>query len=1045
MSAPLIAEREFADGTHVRRLSNPDQSGIVIGARWSGQRKEWDYRVQFGIQVRAVSGDDLEVVRAFDPWGDAARGVLAGADAFREALTYHRLRRPPGRIRASFGTARATFYPFQFKPLLKLMEHPRQRLLIADDVGLGKTIEAGYILRELHAHQALDRVLVVCPARLRKKWQDELAQRFDERFDLVGGPELANFGKTLQRSSDPPSLRWLVSYESARTESFIQTLLEYEPYFDLVIFDEAHRLRNPGTLQNALGRALGGCAGAMVFLTATPIQTGEEDLFNLLHILDSDTFQRYSEFQAQMEANRPIVRAMTHLRSAPPNAQGAADCLDQLADNRFTHHLSIGDFMESLRGRVARAETLTRSDLVALQRDISELSLTNSILSRTRKVEVMPERPHREAMSVTIEFTAAERRIYAAVESICQRVSPMGAGGWGQSMPLLMAYRYTASCIPAAVELFQQRLSDTGNVFGASREDETEDANGWIDVPDGAGGRDTPFEGYSDESMLVHILHHGTAGLPDTKFDKFLQALREIWAQDIQANRATRKVIVFSFFKRTLRYLNRRLTGEKIGTTQIDGDIPIDERLLRIDDFANRDAVRVLLTSEVGGEGIDLQFASVIVNYDLPWNPMVVEQRIGRIDRIGQKSPILTIINFAIANTIETRILLRLYDRIEIFKESIGEIDPIVGNRVLELTIQALRGDLSAEDQERQAEQTALAALDEMQRAHDLVNRADGLLASDQAFLDEIEAMVGQRRVPTPDELYVFVRRFLAGRYHGTHLPVSVLDAVDKVVLPGEVATDLREQLGGDAGALLVARRIDQGQLHVTMSQDVAVRHPKADLMHSRHPLVRLATKLMEAAGTVRPQAFMVELASEDWPKNVDLARDRAYLFSVRLLEFNGARPRTEVLAVFMAQEGDHIFSGEAAQDLVVRMLAKGRDALHVAPEWQEAADRFSGLLEAASDDLKDQIEVDEKNLNEIRQQRRVATLEATCKLRIEHARARLRLLEEREAAAFSIRMAQAKLKKLESDWTASLRELDAGTTLRLIADEVAIGILHIR
>jgi SNF2 family DNA or RNA helicase len=126
----------------------------------------------------------------------------------------------------------------------------------------------------------------------------------------------------------------------------------------------------------------------------------------------------------------------------------------------------------------------------------------------------------------------------------------------------------------------------------------------------------------------------------------------------------------------------------------IHGGISVDERERSIDDFLERSDVPLLLTSEVGGEGIDLQKACVVINYDLPWNPMVVEQRIGRVDRIGQESPIIYIINFVVEHSVEERILGRLLTRIRIFEESIGELDDIIGGQIEELAKKALRGEL---------------------------------------------------------------------------------------------------------------------------------------------------------------------------------------------------------------------------------------------------------------------------------------------------------------------------------------------------------------
>ncbi|MBK6590026.1 MAG: SWF/SNF helicase family protein [Acidobacteria bacterium] len=162
-----------------------------------------------------------------------------------------------------------------------------------------------------------------------------------------------------------------------------------------------------------------------------------------------------------------------------------------------------------------------------------------------------------------------------------------------------------------------------------------------------------------------------------------------------------RKIVVFSFFRKTLEYLRRSLEAKSIGVRMIHGKIPLLDRDRAIEDFLTLSENDVLLTSEVGGEGIDLQSASVVLNYDLPWNPMVVEQRIGRVDRIGQQAERIVVINFVVQDSIEERILERLLRKIGIFETSIGEIDPIVGDQIEKLTREAVSGSLTHDELEK--------------------------------------------------------------------------------------------------------------------------------------------------------------------------------------------------------------------------------------------------------------------------------------------------------------------------------------------------------
>src|SRR5262245_11614178 len=159
----------FNVNDHVRRRSAPDRSGVVRERYRSDQTNEWIYKVHFGVPpAKGVPETDLERVPVDqDPWHDLIDGRYEGASVYHKLLTFERINKPPSRVAESFGTARAKLLPYQFKPLLKFLDSTRQRLLIADDVGLGKTIEAGYIFKELKARHGIEQCLIVVPARPR--------------------------------------------------------------------------------------------------------------------------------------------------------------------------------------------------------------------------------------------------------------------------------------------------------------------------------------------------------------------------------------------------------------------------------------------------------------------------------------------------------------------------------------------------------------------------------------------------------------------------------------------------------------------------------------------------------------------------------------------------------------------------------------------------------------------------------------------------------------------------------------------------------------
>ena len=223
------SDPRFKVGDVVQRANQAEAVGVVRDCRFNRQVEEWQYSVQFGAGTKTVLESTLVAFsEPASPWESLAAGRVSGAAHLVAVLTFHRLRKPPTRIAASFATSRTEIYPHQFRPLLKFLDHPGKRLLIADDVGLGKTIEAGYILRELEARQSVERVLVVCPSRLCTKWKREMEQRFQERFDVVTGRDFLDLAVKFRRGREPDPFRWVVSLESARSHDVAAAIEEMQ-------------------------------------------------------------------------------------------------------------------------------------------------------------------------------------------------------------------------------------------------------------------------------------------------------------------------------------------------------------------------------------------------------------------------------------------------------------------------------------------------------------------------------------------------------------------------------------------------------------------------------------------------------------------------------------------------------------------------------------------------------------------------------------------------------------------------------------------------
>jgi hypothetical protein len=881
-------------------------------------------------------------------------------------------------------------------------------------------------------------VIIVVPARLRQKWRLELRSRFDESFELAGTPQLRELLQGWARGNDPGDLNWIVSYETLRRRSVCDELERLQPPLDLVILDEAHRVRNTSTLQHAVSRVLADCAEALVFLTATPVQTGQEDLFNLLRLLEPGSFADRDLFSRQLEAQLPIVNLLRLIRAGGATARDFDEPIAALRASPMTRPFTEESFFASIEERCRGIASASRTERVALERDVAELSLTGHIFTRSKKRDVTPNCPPRTPQAVTLTLSRPERAVYGAVEALCNRLGTRSFG-WGAQMSMLMAYRYTASCVPAAVEYFASRLGLNPEDLARSIFEETEDEGAWNEservIPDE--GADPTGNAEVQETLARLVRETSLGSLPDTKFSEFLRVLQEIWDEDEKAGRRRRKVVVFSFFKRTLSYIRRKLDGAKIGCALITGDVPFTEREDVIDAFRREDGIRVLLSSEVGSEGLDLQFASVVVNYDLPWNPMVVEQRIGRLDRIGQQAERIVVVNFAIKDTVEDRILLRLYQRIGIFEASIGDLDPILGARIEELALDALSGRLTDDEQAAQVNETAQAIARQVAEAGSLGGAAEILMAADQAFLDEINSLADGRRIPSATELAHLLRGFLAERYPGTVLPAGIESAPVRLALPDRLAGDLIAALKGTSDATAFAAHIRGGPFEASLDAESALRQRRTELLHRRHPLVRFMQDELARRQTERPRAFAVRLRGIDLP-------DADYVFAIMRFNIRGNRPRNELMLFIAALGSEEPVKTEDAEQTLFAIL-DGSEDLPVAPDLlAQGLHRAHRVLEREAEAGRARLFQRESNLAAARAARDRTSRLNLLQNQVETAQRQLQNLVAAHAVEFPQRMARLRLEKAQRELHSFETHPPADSKIKVEREEIAMGFLRV-
>ena len=913
----------FEPGEQVRLRSRRDRVGSVAGQPRRIGGEYW-YPVSFGPGDRSEQPEtDLE---AYTGKSDSVADILvggqfAGREAFSKLITHLKLTISLRSQIYALDASRTTFYAYQFKPLLKLLDSRLQRLLIADEVGLGKTIETGIILTEMFQRFPMKRVLIVVPAHLRIKWQEELRRRFDLNFEFLDSGGAQEFLRRYAEEHDEAELRGIISLQAFRGLKLQERWDEVSPTFDLVVFDEAGRLRNSSTRSHQAAERLAEMSNGLLLLTATPVQTGDEDLLNLLKLVDPDEFATLDVFRERLRANEPILNAI-RLVEAGRTAE-AADVLGQAQNGPLGTRFSDNPLYADILERLERAVPADRRNLVELQRDMNSLNVLAQVLSRTRKRDAHEARTARRPRLWTVEPTADERLFYDAVTNLARSQYARRMSALGASFATIQAQRQVASCMVAMIDYALERATESR----ASESAELSDLEP-SDLDSNHEDIDTSDDIWSKLGDPGEWRHRLAAN--DSKWRGLLKML-----QDIESEERNAKVVVFAYFKKTLRYLEERLQQERIGCVRVDGDVPTtpddpdnDERHKRIRRFCEDPSIRVLLSSEVGDEGIDLQFAHYLVNYDLPWNPMKVEQRIGRLDRLGQKSPFVTVVNISMRGTVEDRILQRLYARIRIFQQSIGDLEAILGEEVQKLERDLFARHLTSEEEERRIEQAAMVIERRKLELEQFERDSERLIGTDDFFIQEINRARSLGRYVSGPELVIYLRDFLAAH----HRSCTVKDESDRIY-DLRVTDELRQLVrnsipGGDYGLRLFLSRSASGQLRFTTDPELAQEDRKLEFLTFHHPLIRAIKRYYDGHETELHPVSYIRVSSSDVPPG-------PYAWFLYVTEITGARPVKDIEVVAFPVGGEEALPPDPSEQLLARMIT---ESLSVPPAQRVAA-----------------------------------------------------------------------------------------------------------
>lgn len=1015
------------------------------------------YKVNWGNIVT----DELEVnllpdCDISDPFERCMSGIFGSYSEYSKKNTTFKIRSSNNNTISSLKASKTLFRAYQFKPLLKFLNSPNRRLLVADEVGLGKTIEAGHIMLELKARRELNHVLIVCPKSLQRKWKDELAFKFGLQFKIYESQKdlLADM------QEHRVAVHAIINYEKIRMKrqkskdekkakdempkNIVEFLSQNDFHFSLVLCDEAHKMRNRETQTYKGAEIIMSQANAAVFLTATPVMISTENLYNLLHLLDNTRYYNYQIFDNRLQENRPFVDALTDLNHHVPLPAIAknlneAEILTRFFSDEveiFSHQTTVGkafadDAMYQEIIQMLNGEDNSKNR-ARLQYLISSMSMMNNIFSRTRKREVTTDmsqaerKPHMRKVVLTEEERIEFDRVIEEYKDDNSYTDYWGEEvlTQGGALGLVQKKRQVASSVYAY-------LNTESNL-------------------------DKGIDEYADYT--------------DAKFEELLRIIDEVFRH------GTKKIVIFALFRKTLKYLQIRFKQRGFGTLMIHG--MVENRIDILDEFKNNPNAHILLSSEVGSEGLDMQFCNSMVNYDLPWNPMVVEQRIGRIDRFGQKSPTVNIYNVIVADSIQEDIYIRLLDRIGIFRGTIGDMEAILDaplERGGSVTIQDVYNKLEKElytsrltedEKRRKIAEIELAIANEKESIKHLEEGLDNALTNDAYFKDEINRIQNNNAYVTEIELRNYLESAIRQELTTCSL-VKVEKDIYELQLPLSNPRILlnfltQNQPNGEENATMFRQfrnEIEDKQaIRMTFNQQVAYDNSKLLFMNIYNPIIQACLNYFRKHNDESKTSFCYALSSDDI-----LKKDTAYYMVVYQMSITrkvlGVPKRTDSLLPLLysvdeqrviteATMIDRIFSRSQTEGMEHNASNRDIDPEMLQDMRYDFAEEITGQKATRMAEIRLQVESDrqrnEKQTNEYyasmidNLRRFVRGWESDIEMLFDVDEKRVQQLQG------AIRLAQARIQQMEKEKEDRLTQIREASQIEIGENIVSLNLINI-
>ncbi len=1027
--------------TEVRLILNPGRVGLC-----TGNKRERSDKLYIQIKFSDGSTDyvseneiELETSKNLEDHYDLIKKGSYGRSAdLRRNLTFVHLAGRLANLVYSMGITNTDFYPHQYKPLLTLLESPTNGILIADEVGLGKTIEAGLIWTEMRARYDMRRLLVICPAMLREKWRDELMLRFGINAKIVDAKNLLDDLK-LPRSSTGDGEAWVASYQSLRPPKdwksnkeniknpsarrrlcdFLEENVEGDTLLDMVVFDEAHYMRNEDSAAYSLGNLVRDVSDYLILLSATPINLKNNDLFNLLKLTDPEHFRSIYDFEDMIEANKPLIKARDLALNKDSTSEQILDILNEAKSKTL---LASSSQLKALFAKpptdLKLKDKLYRAELAD---SLERINLLGHVVTRTRKRDIHTKRPQRLVHRECVPMTSVESDFYIAVTELTRKYAVKR--DIVEGFLLATFQRQVCSCPAATLKGWQSKdYSWIQDVINETDIDEEEIHDESMSL------KDYIYLNLPKSISIEELVRN------DSKFERLFKVVKDF----INENQ-NEKIILFTTFRATAHYLLERFTKANIASMLLWGNMNKPKQEL-INEFKDSKQLKILISTEVAAEGVDLQFCKFLVNYDLPWNPMRVEQRIGRIDRLGQESDALHIWNLYYKDSIDDRIVIRLMNRLRIFEEALGEPEPVVGETISRLEADLLTKPLTKEQEDERIEQAAQALENLRQVQLHLQENASQIISHGGLLLEKIEAAQDFSKRVIDADLIVYVKDFLVNHAQG-HIFQEHINSnqVYDIKLPAKVAAELddflrKKQLLGQTGLSLGTVRKCQFINKVNYQNNKAV-----EIINQFHPLVRFISEKLRQLDEHFYPVIAIKLKTDAY----DIAKGD-YVFCVKRWSFEGIKSE-ELLNAFAGRiDSNEILSEDLSDKLVNLARINGKD-------WLDASSHIrSEEVETTLDILEEKLDSRFNDLFERKQNENIDRAYFQINSLQQHLNRKLPALEDlvnrliAQGKTAGAKLNQGKINKLKEKCAMQMEKIKLRDKVNATKNFVCAGVIKV-